>query len=126
MAISDVTYIDAQQVGMQSFIDAPEKVPRRVEIADLETVLETAVQKLFELDKDGSFATFNPPPNYSLKELFKRQILPSIVPDEAINIIDEIEEELQSERLLTLLYTVVSLEDVLKEIRAHMLSIVKS
>jgi hypothetical protein len=136
MEITDVKYIgpgDLSAVDMQPFIEAPEQVPRQVEIADLEQVLESAVKKLFEEEKTSSYASFIPPPNYSLKNLFKRKMLPGLDIDKMISALDEyvevnaeaIDEE-EANTLTAMGYTILDKSCILTEIRDRMLSIVKS
>ncbi len=135
MAIEDVQYIgpgNLSALDMQPFVEAPEQVPKQVEIADLEIVLESAVKKLFEEEKNTSYATFTPPPNYSLKHLFKRVMLPLDI-DKMIKEIDDQEDRNQEDRnqeeselLMAMAYAILDKNSILTEIRNRMLSIVKS
>lgn len=136
MEIGDIKYIgpkDLSAVDMQPFVNAPEQIPRQVEIADLEKVLESAVKKLFGQEENKSFAFFVPPPNYSLKNLFQREMFPGLDIHAMIASLDEYVESSQeaidedkATSLIDMGYMVLGKSSILTEIRDRMLSIVKS
>ncbi|MCH9811771.1 hypothetical protein K0U07_03295 [bacterium] len=133
-SITNVTYIGPEKFD-RNYLSLPAEVPRKVEIADLEKILDSATARLFEIEST-SFVCFAPPPMYALKDLFRGSVLPEINSHEVIAAIDEKgdgeqqrdkdEEEQEEEAILGLAYTILKLEDIHLSIRLAMKSLAKA
>jgi hypothetical protein len=117
----------ALALDLEPFIENPEKIPHSVEVGLLEQ-MQKAVERLFEIPPRGSFASFKEPPKFSLKKIFKERIVSDFDIDKAIEIIDEHLEgkEGDNEEILAMLYKLIDLDHLLKDIRNRMQSILKS
>ncbi len=127
--IQNVVYIGPEAVDRQ-YLQRPAEVPLKVEIADLEKILDSAVQRLFEIEST-SFVGFSPPPMYALKDLFRGSVLPEIDCHEIIAAVDaqdgqEEENPSESDTILDLAYTILGLESVHQEVRLAMKSLAKA
>ena len=108
---------------LEPYIVNPDLVPKRVEISA--EPIQEAVERLFEIPQHRSFSSFCPP-DVSPKNIFKEGLLPALDIDAAIKSLDTFFKEhgdQQEEILLPLLFKITDLDNLLKEIRNRMQSI---
>ena len=128
-------YLDIKSPDLSGFVKHPENIPTKVGRPFLQQIRKH-IEELFDIRPKDSFATFGKPPNflwYSLKNLFVKSVAPGIDIDDSIRSIDRLkiakssydDDEKKVETVLEMLYSLMHLNSLLKDIRTSMAKIKK-
>lgn len=112
-----------------AFLENVELVPQKAAQALIDPIhIEKHIDKVVEMEKAHSWAAISSPPNFHfhLRNLFKRRILSSFVPQTIIDTIDEYIERhpdessaQEAEFLYEMLFSLDFLNELLEKIRAE-------
>lgn len=122
--ITSIEWLDAMKID-KSFTDDVPLIPGKASQATYDALIENATDKLFDNEPPATFAFFVPWES-NIKRLFLRRVLATLDTDSALAILDNLENEVDGEKILAMLYTLNDLNDLLEEIFNRIFATLKS